>query len=119
VVGSVSALRGRTVLIVEDEPLLALDIAEEVSANGAQAVVANGVQEALSALSRVRFAIAIVDHRLRGEDAAQVIRRLKDLQTPLVIYTGYDVVAASAGAPVVHKPATTQHLMQTVCDLLG
>jgi DNA-binding response OmpR family regulator len=117
--GSVSALRGRVILIVEDEPLIALDIAEQVSAHGAHVMMASTVEQALSALARVKFAVAIIDHRLGHEDASEVIRRLEKLQTPFLIYSGYDEVAAWANAPVVRKPATGRHLMQTVCDLLG
>jgi DNA-binding NtrC family response regulator len=117
--GSVSALRGRFVLVVEDESLVALDIADEVSANGGHPLVAGTVQAALAALSRVKFAVAIVDHRLRGEDASEIIRRLEKLQIPFVIHSGYEDVAAWANAPVVRKPALRQHLIQTVSDLLG
>jgi DNA-binding response OmpR family regulator len=117
--GSVSALRGRTVLIVEDEPLIALDVAEEVSAHGASPVIANTACDALAALSRSKFAAAIVDHRLGHEDASEVIRRLEKLQIPFVIHSGYDEVGASTNAPVVQKPAIRQHLIQTVSDLLG
>jgi DNA-binding NtrC family response regulator len=116
--GSVSALRGRFVLIVEDEALIALDIAEEVSAHGAHACVTSTVCEALSALSRLKFAVAIVDHRLRGEDASEVIRRLEKLEIPFLIYSGYEEIEAWVGVPVVRKPAVRHHLMQTLSDLL-
>ena len=117
--GSVSALSERTVLIVEDETLIALDIAQEFSAHGAHAVMVSTVEQALGALAKAKFAVAIVDHRLGREDASEVIQRLAKLQIPFVIHSGYDEVAAWANAPVVHKPALRQHLIQTVSDLLG
>jgi DNA-binding NtrC family response regulator len=117
--GSVSALRGRTVLIVEDEYLIALDVAEQISAAGAHAVIANSPEQALSALTRKKFAVAIIDHRLGDDDAGDVIRRLEKLQVPFVIYSGCGDDSAWANAPVVRKPATSEHLIQTVTDLLG
>ena len=117
--GSVSALRGRTVLIVEDETLIALDIAQEISAHGAHAVMVSTVAQALGVLAKTNFAVAIIDHRLGREDASQVIQHLEKLQIPFVIHSGYDEVAAWANAPVVRKPALRQHLIQTVSDLLG
>lgn len=95
-----------------------MEIAEEVSDNGAYALVANSVPDALSALSRLKFGVAIIDHHLRGEDATEVIHRLQTLQIPFVIYTGCDEVGACPNAPIVHKPAARAHLMQTVCDAL-
>ena len=119
VMGSVSALRGRTVLIVEDECLIALDVADEISANGAQAVIAGSLEQALAALSSLKFGAAIIDHRLGRDDASEVIRRLEKLQVPFLIHSGYDELPAWANAPVVRKPAIRQHLMQTLSDLLG
>lgn len=116
---SASPMRGRFLLIVEDEPLIALDVAEEISACGGRTVVVSSVRDALSALSRVKFAAAIVDHRLGPDDASEVIRRLELLQTPYVIHTGYEEVESWARVPVVRKPAVSQHLMQTVSDLIA
>jgi DNA-binding response OmpR family regulator len=116
--GSVSALRGRVVLIVEDEPLVALDIAEEVSAHGAHSLIVSTVQEALGALKRVKCAAAIVDQVFGAEDATEVFRVLEKLQTPFVIYSGYDEIDAWDGMPVIRKPAVRDHLMQAVIDLV-
>jgi DNA-binding response OmpR family regulator len=115
--GSVSALRGRVILIVEDEPLIALDMAEQIAAHRAHVMMASSVEQALSALARVKFAVAIIDHRLGREDACEVIRCLEKLQVPFLIHSGY--AEAGANAPMVRKPATSRHLTQTVCDLLG
>jgi hypothetical protein len=65
------------------------------------------------------FAVAIIDHRLGDDDAREVIRRLEKLQIPYVIYSGCSDDPAWANAPVVQKPATREHLIQTVTDLLG
>jgi DNA-binding NtrC family response regulator len=102
--GSVSALRGRTVLIVEDETLIALDIAQEISAHGAHAMMVSTVAQALGALGKTKFAVAIIDHRLGREDASQVIQRLEKLQIPFVIHSGYDEVAAWPMRPWCANP---------------
>lgn len=117
VMGSASALLGRAVLILEDEPLIAMDIAAQVSASGAHSVVTNTVQQALSALVRIKFAAAVIDYRLGDGTAWVVIQRLKDSQIPFVIYSGDE--GASASGPVVSKPAIEGHLVQAISELLG
>lgn len=116
--GSVSALHDRFVLIVEDEPLVALDLADEVMSSGGRSLVARTAGEALRALATMKFAVAIIDHQLGDEDASPVIQRLEKLQTPFIIYSGYDGAAAWGDARVLRKPAARQHLVQSISDLI-
>jgi len=118
-VGSASALRGRFFLIVEDEPLIALDIASEIEAQGGYTLIAGSGSEAIDLLRKVKCAAAILDHRLSDGDAQAVGRVLTKMQIPFVIYSGLDTVRDGwPDAPIVRKPALTEHLLQTVLDLL-
>ena len=116
---SVPALHDCLVLILEDEPLIALDLAEEVAAHGGRPVVTCTVGQALSALSRVKFGAAIIDH-LHGHDgtSAEVVECLHKLHTPFVVYSGYDEPGHWGDAPVVSKPAAQEHLMHIVEKVL-
>ena len=82
-------LDGVRVLIVEDDPLLLLDL--ELTLSGAGAVVVGLCQTLDEALRRshpVDFAVAVLDFRLGEETASPVARRLEDEGVPFVFYTG-------------------------------
>ena len=60
--------RGKRVLAVEDEPLVALDIRTELEDAGAGPVrIARTVDAALSALAEIRFDLALLDGNLKGQ----------------------------------------------------
>ena len=83
------ALDGVRVLVVEDDPLLLLDL--EMTLEGAGAVVVGLCQtldEALSRSTPVDFSVAVLDFRLGEENASPVARRLEDQGVPFVFYTG-------------------------------
>jgi DNA-binding response OmpR family regulator len=63
--GRYSDLSGHTVLIVEDQPILALNLQIALEEAGAEAVVARGPQEALAWLRQTAFSAAIIDPRHR------------------------------------------------------
>jgi DNA-binding response OmpR family regulator len=70
-------LAGRTILIVEDEPLIALEVQSAFSAAGASIMSAADSSEALRMLSSHDPSAAVVDINLgRGEDCSTVCKRL-------------------------------------------
>ena len=54
-------LSGHTILIVEDKPILALNLQIALEAAGAEAVIVRGPQEALARLRQFTFSAAIID----------------------------------------------------------
>ena len=117
--GSVSAVLGRRFLIVEDEPLVALDLAAEIALEGGIPAVAFKVEQALAQLETFRFAAAIIDHRLHGGNACEIGRRLAEQGVPFVVYSGDENARAEwPNVPLVAKPALPQVLLQTICDLI-
>jgi DNA-binding response OmpR family regulator len=116
--GSVSALRGRFFLIVEDDLRVALDLSDEIEAHGGYAVVAYTAKDALELMARLKCAAAIIDHSL-GADACEVGRRLTSMRVPFVLHSSSEEVGDDwLEAPMVRKPAIMHHLLETVCDLL-
>ena len=57
-------LDGALILVVEDEPLIALDISSSLRDAGAQVVQAANVESALAAIDRHRCSAAVVDYWL-------------------------------------------------------
>ena len=73
------------VLIVEDEAIIALDIADQLTHAGFQVVgPAPSVAKALKLLTDVGCDIALLDVNLRDETAEAVARQLRSQRTPFL-----------------------------------
>ena len=59
------SLAGRLILICEDEPLIALDIANAFTNEGARVVTARSLRDALVAVENSGLSAAILDHALK------------------------------------------------------
>jgi DNA-binding response OmpR family regulator len=83
--------RGHSVMLVEDEPMIALMVADMVEAQGycvAGVFRANG--EALAFLRTHRPYLAIVDFALRDGAAEPLAKKFKETGTPFCVISGYD-----------------------------
>jgi CheY-like chemotaxis protein len=86
-------LGGMSVLIVEDEALIALSVESCLLDAGAALVkIANSRAAAQSALEEdIPFDAAIVDLVLSNEDASPIIQILSEQGIPFVVSTGADI----------------------------
>jgi DNA-binding response OmpR family regulator len=115
------ALADSSILIVEDEPLVALGVHGTLSAAGGSIISAVSAAEARSLIGYAEISAAIVDIRLGGEDAAEVCTLLARRSIPFVFYTGsHDapLLAVWPGVPVIRKPARPQELVSALASLL-
>jgi DNA-binding response OmpR family regulator len=113
------ALRGRSILVVEDEPLIGWDIREALENAGANVTATTTARHALILIEHDGLAGAIMDHALADGDSAEVCVRLKARGIPYVTYSGYDPVkGASLDATHVSKPATMDILLSKLEALL-
>jgi DNA-binding response OmpR family regulator len=105
-------LEGRSILVVEDEPLIAMDITQAFAGTGAALTTTNTLHHALILVEHDGLAGAILDHALGDGDSSLLYARLKERSIPFLIYSGFDTVGgASAGAPHVNKPAAPGELV--------
>ena len=113
-------LDGRAILVVEDEPLVALDIAEILGAAGAICLTANTLEDALNAAERSEITAAIVDRALKDGDTTKLCERLNKRSIPFMIYSGFNktVRGACATAPHLKKPATDVQLVTAMVNLI-
>jgi DNA-binding response OmpR family regulator len=112
-------LKGRKVLIVEDEPLIAIDIADAFQKAGAEVTTTTTLRQAMALVEHDGLAVAILDHALNDGDSTALYTRLKERDIPFVIYSGFpEVSGLAAEAPVVQKPAKADVLIATVEALL-
>jgi DNA-binding response OmpR family regulator len=102
-------LRGRRILVIEDEYFLAADIARELKELGAQIVGPVGEVEQAAHIVESDIALdgAIVDINLHSEMVFPVARTLRLRSVPLIFATGYGAWAIDAefrDVPVWEKP---------------
>ena len=107
--GTAGALRGRHVLVAEDEYFLADEVAEALGAAGAEVVgPVSRVSEALElARGGERLDAAVLDVNLGGEMIWPVAEALAARGVPVVLATGYDagvIPPRHAGLPRCEKP---------------
>ena len=62
-------LAGQTILVVEDEALVGLDIADAIREAGAHVILSHNVRDALTKVAAADVAAAVLDINLAGETA--------------------------------------------------
>ena len=113
------ALAGRAILVAEDEPLIALDIAETLRNAGASVFSARRLSEALRLADYPDLSVAVLDFALGKDDVGEVCERLNVREIPSVLYTGYphEHEACQKGFHLL-KPASREQLVGAVVGLL-
>jgi CheY-like chemotaxis protein len=113
----------RSILIIEDEPLIAMMLEDFLESLGHKVVgVVETVAEALARVDAGGFDVAIVDvHLKNGEHVWPVCDRLSGRGLPFILATGGHIdppPAEHAGAPVLTKPYTVdsiEPILQAAC----
>jgi len=113
-------LRGLSILVVENELLIAMDIATALEAAGANATMTTTARHALILADHDGLAGAIMDHGLTDGDSTKVCARLKARGIPYISYSGYEpVTGADPGAPHISKPVSMDVLLSALEELLS
>jgi CheY-like chemotaxis protein len=101
----------RSILIVEDEPLIAMMLEDFLDSLGhTVAGIVDSVEDALAHIERGGFDLAIVDVHLKdGENVWPVADKLNQKGMPFILATGGHIdppPAQYANVPVLSKPYT-------------
>ena len=112
----------RNILIVEDEPLIAMMLEDFILSLGHE-VVANcdSLPTALTAVSVGGFDLAILDVNLKGESVWPVASALRDAGVPFVLATGGHVDPPPAefrDVPLIEKPYTIDRVSPIIAAAL-
>ena len=103
-----TSAEGLRILLIEDEPIVAILAEELLDAIGCTVVATAGsVAEANGAIAAQSFDIAMVDIHLGDENGLAAADALKMRNIPYLVTTGYDTrdsAHAHAAAPVLTKP---------------
>jgi CheY-like chemotaxis protein len=102
-------------LLVEDDPIIALDFEDTILGLGVQIVrTAGSVARALTMIADRAPDFALLDVGLVREKSFAIAERLAELNIPFVFVTGYAaeavVPAEFADRPRLPKPCTTEAL---------
>jgi CheY-like chemotaxis protein len=100
------------ILVIEDEPLVALDISETFRQANARVKVAPTPTAALQCMGP-EVAAAVLDLGLNGGDGKALCHELKSRKIPFVIYSGYPR-PVGLDVPFIDKPTDTMALVNAV-----
>jgi DNA-binding NtrC family response regulator len=112
-------LKGCTILVVEDEPLIVMDISNAFEGTGAYLTTTNTLKHAKLLVEHDGLCAAILDHALSDGDSTALSARLTDRGVPYLIYSGYPPLdGPNQGAPHLVKPATHEQLLDAMESLI-
>jgi DNA-binding response OmpR family regulator len=113
----------RCILIVEDEPLIAMMLEDFLLSLGHEVrATCESVSEALKAVQAGDFVLAILDVNLKGESVWPVAAELRDREIPFILASGGHVdppPAEFAGVPVIDKPYTIDRVTPALTAALA
>ena len=116
-------LEGMRLLVIEDEPLIALTMVDSLQTAGAEVARPIGTErEALSAIEDGKFDGALLDANLHGRPATAVAAALLRRRIPFAFVTGYDRQALPESfqhLTILHKPFNDRQLLETVANLVA
>ncbi len=113
------SLEGRSILVVEDEPFIVLDITQQFEVTGAALTTTNTLKHALILVEHDGLCGAINDHALPDGDSSELCSRLKERGIPFMIYSGFNTVGgACADALHIAKPAPDGALVAAMEGLI-
>jgi DNA-binding response OmpR family regulator len=118
--GSATLMRGRSILVVEDEPLIKLELTDLFQSAGAHVIAASTCQQGLIAIGRQKVSAALLDYGLWEGNVAPLCRHLAERQVPFMFYTGYlDLERSYPHAVIVQKPAGKDVLLAAMAGLIA
>jgi DNA-binding response OmpR family regulator len=115
------SLEGRLILIVEDEPLIALDVAKAITTAGAKVVSAGYLESGLCSTDHPALAAAVVDLRLADGSGTKICEQLRKRRVPFIVHTAYPRLFASAewpDVPILTKPARPEEIVAALRRLI-
>ena len=109
-------LKGRRVLVVEDEPLIGMDIVASLEDAGVEVIGPVGtIEEACRLIRSSQFDAALVDANLHGRSVGEVAAALAEQGVPFAFATGYDKDGLPEGfrdRPILAKPAGPEQVVE-------
>ncbi len=116
-------LQGHHVLVIEDEPLISLDLEAALVQAGAESVsFAATVEAALAGVIAPGITTAVVDLRLNGKSVRDAVQVLIDRDLPFVFYSGLETTPTAASwprIPLLFKPLPSEAVANTLAQVVA
>ena len=114
-------LDGLIVLLVENDPIIALDVFQTLTDAGAAVIgPAYTVAAAIDFIDRRDFDVAVLDFRLETQTATPIAERLFRQRRPFLFHTSSREAAdAHPGVVLVDKPSRPEQLVAVVARVAG
>ncbi|MGD9966004.1 MAG: PAS domain S-box protein [Hyphomonadaceae bacterium] len=113
-----AGLRGKRILVVEDEPLIGMVLADYLNDVGCDVLgPAQSIDKAKAIVAAGEFDAALVDGNLAGKPVDEIAVALAARNIPFVFVTGYGRDALPEGfdeAPIVEKPFTQEQVVSAL-----
>ncbi|MGQ0534123.1 MAG: response regulator [Caulobacteraceae bacterium] len=110
-----NGLKGKRILIVEDEPLIAMVLTDYLDDAGCEIVgPAQSVGKAKALANDEAIDAALVDGNLAGKPVDEIASALSEREIPFAFVTGYgrdSLPPGYADAPIVEKPFTQDQVV--------
>lgn len=113
-------LKGHSILVVEDEPLIALHIVACFRGAGASVMTALNLSDGLRLAGHPDLSAAVIDFGLSDGEGTALCERLNERRIPFVLHTGYQHVPEVCHTGVlIPKPADPHQLVSAIAGLLA
>lgn len=114
-------LNGCSVLIIEDEVVILMDLQAIFEDAGARVIPVSRLGDALALSDTEKLHAAVIDFGLGSDDGGAVCCHLAALGIPFVFHSGSDrqTVSPWPDAPFVSKPACPEDLLQAVASVIS
>lgn len=117
------SLRGLRILLVEDDPLICLDLESSLAELGAIVTAASDVSAALKAVADSTLDFAVLDFELGVETSEPVAKAAKARNVPFLYLSGYSEhdarFARWPGISILAKPLSAVTIARCVNMVLG
>lgn len=116
--------RNLAILLLEDEPIILMDLAFAVEDKGLEPLCATTVEDALAIIAESpAVAVAVLDVSLSGgQTCTPVARELERRTIPYVLHSGdlnrHNELVRDLGARHISKPASADRVVAAALDLV-
>jgi light-regulated signal transduction histidine kinase (bacteriophytochrome) len=116
-------LKGRTVLLVEDNMIIAMDGEDALRDLGAEVMTAASINRAREAIARHKVDLAVLDFNLGNETSLPIADLLTERGVSFIFATGYgdglELPARYSHVTLLKKPYSGATLAQVIAPLIG
>jgi DNA-binding NtrC family response regulator len=112
-------MKNKAILVVDDEQTILHALSRDLACTGVKVTTATSGEEAIAQINNGSFDLVVTDLLMPGLDGFQVVKaaKKKNLQTMVIILTGYGCVESAIDAlrlgadDFLQKPCDTQELL--------